>query len=152
LIEIFAEIEALKDGRRPVTAAELTREKEGSILSLPGAFATGAQALHMYRDLVYYSRPLDFYNTYVDKVSAVNREQLMESARKHLHPQQARVLVVGDAHAPLIVRGDSDKDVPLLDAKRSPVQLLAGLKELLASGALGGKGKLVQLDADGKVL
>ena len=71
LIEINHEVNDLASGKRPVTAEELTREKQGAILGLPGAFATGASSLGRYRSLVYFGLPLDYYNSYVANVEKV---------------------------------------------------------------------------------
>jgi hypothetical protein len=139
----------LKAGERPVTESEITREKNGAILGLPGQFATGRQALNMYRELVYFGLPLDYYNAYVGKVSGVTIDQVMASARKHLRPSESRILVVGDADAPLIYR-DGAEDKPLMDGDEQ-VTLRAGLEALVRGGTLG-KGAMVVMDADGKVV
>jgi zinc protease len=149
ILELFDEIGALKAGERPVTDSEITREKNGAILGLPGQFATGRQALNMYRELVYFGLPLDYYNAYVGKISGVTIDQVMASARKHLRPSESRILVVGDAQAPLIYR-DGTEDKPLMDGDEQ-VTLRAGLEELVRGGTLG-KGTMVVMDADGKVL
>lgn len=149
VLEIFEEIKALKSGEEPATAAELSREKNGAILGLPGNFGTSQQSLGMYRDLVYYGLPLDYYNSYVENVSGITGKSVAASAKEHLRPKQLHILVVGDADAPVIVHKDG-KDVPLMkDGKQ--VTLLSGLRGLLESGAIG-KGKLVVLDADGQVV
>ena len=140
------------------TAAELEREKNGAILSLPGNFATAGQALSRYRRLVYFGLPLDTYASFVQNYAKVSLDQVNAAARKHLRPDDAVILVVGDAKAELKkhvvseVDGKSvKKDEPLLDADGKPVLLIDGLNELVKSGALGA-GKMVVLDADGKVL
>jgi zinc protease len=109
-------------------AAELQREKSGAIRSLPGLFATGTDALATIQDLAYFGLPLDDYTRFVPAVEAVTLESATNAARTHLHPEQLQALVVGDG-----------------------ATVLAGLRELLASGLLG-DGELVLLDGDGKVL
>lgn len=148
VVEIFNEIEALKSGKEPATTTELSREKNGAIRGLPGDFGTSQQSLGMYRDLVYYGLPLDYYNSYAENLLGVTEKAVAASAKTHLHPEKLHILVVGDANAPVIVREDG-KDVPLMkDGKQ--VTLLDGLRDLLANGTIG-KGKLVILDADGHV-
>lgn len=147
--EMMQEMKGIQSGAKPATAAELSREKNGAILGLPASFATARQALGRYRNLVYYGLPMDYYNTFVDKVAKVSLEQVGAAAKKHLTPNDAMVLVVGDANAELIVRNGA-KDEPLMkDGK--PVTLRAGLEQLVASGELGA-GKLVELDVDAKIV
>jgi hypothetical protein len=103
----------------------------------------------MYRSLVYYGLPLDYYASYVAKVKAVKGKEVSTAAKAHLEPGKAVYVVVGDAGAPMVVR-DGKADKPLLkDGK--PVTLREALTDLAASGTLG-KGGLVVLDADGNVV
>ena len=147
LLEIDREVKDLAKGTKPIKPDELDREKQGAILGLPGRFATGQAALGQYRSLVYYGLPLDYYNSYVDKVGKVNEAQVKTAAAKHLKPGQAVYLVVGDGSAPVIVR-EGTKDVPLMkDGKQ--VTLREALSDLAARGDVG-QGGLVELDADGK--
>lgn len=147
LLELIKEVKAIAEGKVPVTDEELDREKQASILSLPSRFATGGASLGSFRSLVYYGLPLDYFNTYVDKVGGVTRPQLAQSAKRHLKVGQAVFLVVGDANAKVIERKDG-KDVPLMkDGKQ--LTLRESLQELIARGELG-RGELVVLDADGR--
>jgi predicted Zn-dependent peptidase len=147
LLEIDREVKDLWSAKVPVKADELTREKQGAILGLPGQFATGQAALGQYRRLVYFGLPLDYYNSFVAKVGAVSAAQITASAKKHLKPGQAVWLVVGDGSAEMKVRTDG-KDVPLLkDGK--PVTLRTALADLAARGDVG-TGGLVELDTDGR--
>jgi zinc protease len=149
VLEMLGEIEALSSAERPASQAELEREMNGAILGLPGQFATARQALHQYRELVYHGLPLDYYNTFVDQLGKVTVAQVMKAARQHLKLDQVKIVVVGDASAPLIHRVDG-KDVPLMKDGEQ-VTLLDGLRDLVKSGKLG-KGELVVLDPDGKVV
>lgn len=151
LHEMLSEIHNLAGNTRPPTEDELAREKNGAILGLPASFATARQTLNMYRMLVYYGLPLEYWNGYVEQVSSVAPEQVVASAKEHLEPQRASIFVVGDATAPQIVRDDSGEDVPMTDAEGKPVTLLDALAQL-AEDQGGGKGSLVILDPDGKVL
>ncbi|MCG8556024.1 MAG: insulinase family protein [Proteobacteria bacterium] len=151
VIELMDEIKGLQSAGKPITQAELTREQNGAILGLPARFATAPQALWMYRELVYFGLPLDYWNNYVGHVREVTLEQAAASASAHLRPEAALVLVVGDAKAPMIQRNQDGKDVPLLDAAGKPVTLLASLKELARSVPIGA-GKVTTLDADGRIL
>lgn len=148
LLELDREVKALWSGQRPITAAELEREKTGAILSLPGRFATANAALGQYRALVYYGLPLGYYDGYVANVAKVRERELAAAAKKNLRPGQAVYLVVGDGDATVIARGADGKDTPLLHEGK-PVTLRAALQGLAERGELG-KGGLVELDTDGR--
>jgi zinc protease len=156
LLEMRGEVVALADGSRPPTADELNRDKEGTILGLPAAFATAAAALDQYRGLVYFGLPADYYNTFVDKVRAVAAEQVQQAASAHLQPGEARYLVVGDGDGAQIAHHKSDKggrgeDRPIVDEAGKPLTLRAALTRLAADKTLG-SGGLVEVDADGVVV
>jgi zinc protease len=147
LLEIDREVKHLVKGTKPVVAEELDREKQGAILGLPGRFSTGQAALGQYRGLVYFGLPLDYYNTFVDKVGKVTEAQVKASAKKQLKPASAVYLVVGDGNAKVIVRGDDKKDVPYVkDGKE--MTLREALVDLAGRGDVGAGG-FVELDADG---
>lgn len=151
VLEFFNEMRGLQSGSAPATESELAREKEGAILSLPGRFATSQAALGRYRNLVYHGLPLDYYNTYVDAVAAVTLEQVNEAAKKHIKPDTAVILVVGDGSSQQTLRNAEGKDIPLIDDRGQPVTLRAALEGLARSGELG-RGKLVELSPDGDVV
>ncbi len=151
LLELLTEMTVLQNGKRPAKAEELQREKNGAILGLPARFATAGQVLGMYRNLVYYKLPMDYYNSYVANFKGVTLAQVNEAATKLLHPEDSVIIVVGDGSAKQIFRSEDKQDKPRMKADgKTQVTLLETLKELAASEQ-GGKGKLVILDADGKV-
>src|SRR4029078_2455297 len=122
VLELYKEVQRMATGA--VTDAELQREKSGEALALPAQFETGESILGTYRDLVFYGLPMDYYNSFARKVGAVTDAQVAAAGKEHLHPEDLRVLVVGDAKTQL-----------------------PALKEVVASGALGA-GTVVLLDAD----
>jgi zinc protease len=154
LIEIVHELGDLATAKKPITKDELEREKLNATLALPGRFATAQAALGQYRGLVYYGLPLDYFNSYVDRVNKVTEAEVKQSAAKHLRPAQAVILVVGDGDAKMIV---DDPNQPK-DKRRVPylkngtqVTLREALVDLAAKGDVG-PGGLVELDADGHVV
>jgi predicted Zn-dependent peptidase len=146
VIEMMKELRGLASGKTPATADELTRVKNGSILGLPGRFATARQALGQYRSIVYYGLPMNYYNRYVGNVDKVSLAQVARAAKQHLKPRGVQVLVVGDGDAPLVYR-EGTEDKPLMKDGEQ-VTLREGLQMLLDSGDLG-RGGLVELDVDG---
>ncbi len=147
LIEMVRELRALKSGQRPPTAEELTREKAGAILGMPSRFATASASLGMFRSLVYFGLPLDYWQSYVAKVGAVDAAAVANAAAKHLDDGNAVYLVVGDGNTPVIVR-DGGADHPL-EVGGKQLTLREALAKLVTDQALGAGG-LVVLDADGK--
>ena len=151
LLEIVHELKDLAGGKRPVTKDELEREKLSATLALPGKFATAQAALGQYRSLVYYGLPLDYFNTYVDRVGKVTEAEVKLSAAQHLRPNQAVYLVVGDGDAPMIVDApDAPKDQRRVPYTKDGKQLTLrqALADLAAKGDVG-PGGLVELDPDG---
>ncbi len=158
ILELDREIKGLWAGKREraIKAGELEREKRGAILGLPGRFATAQAALGQYRGLVYFGLPLDYYDSYVDRLGKVSVADAMAAAARHLRPGQAVYVVVGDGARELIVRVPDEgggprgwRDVPYV---KDGVQLT--LREALADLAVRGdvgSGGLVELDADGRV-
>jgi zinc protease len=160
LLEIDREIKGIWAGKSDfaIKPDELEREKMGAILGLPGRFATAQAALGQYRGLVYYGLPLDYYNSYVNKLGKVSVAEVMAAATKQLHPGQAVYIVVGNGEEKLIVHVPDDKpgskggwkDVPYIK-NGNQLTLREALVDLAARGDVG-TGGLVELDADGRIL
>ncbi len=158
LLEIDRELKSLATGKVAATAAEIDREKIGVTLALPGRFATAQSALAQYRGLVYFGLPLDYYDTYVSKVSKVTPALVKHAAATALDPAHAVYLVVGDGSTKMVVHDpDAPKDAPiekrnppyLKDGK--PVTLREALIDLAARGDVGAGG-FVELDADAQIV
>ncbi len=99
---------------------------------------------------MYYVLHIDYFNPYVDRVGKVTEAEVKLSAAQHLRPNQAVYLVVGDGDAPMIHAVDKKYDVELKKGDKR-VTLREALTDLAASGDVG-KGGLVELDADGRVV
>ncbi len=156
LLEVDRELKELHSSSRPVTKDELEREKTNAILALPGRFATAQSALGQYRSLVYYGLPLDYFNTYVANVGKVTEKEVKASALKHLKPDKAVYLVVGNGDEKMIV-DKGPKGAPPKDRKApyekdgKQLTLREALQELAKANTVG-TGGLVELDVDGKVV
>ncbi|HET7504243.1 MAG TPA: pitrilysin family protein [Kofleriaceae bacterium] len=155
ILELDREIKGLWSGRLPIKADELEREKRGAILGLPGRFATAQAALGQYRALVYFGLPLDYHDTYVDRIARVTVGDAMAAAARHLRPGQAVYVIAGNGDEKLIVRSRRDRtgpedrvDVPYLKAG-AQLTLREALADLAARGDVG-SGGLVELDPDGR--
>jgi zinc protease len=124
VLEMWKEIRGLREGEP--TEQELTREKDGRVLSVPAQFSTGGQILGAFRELIYYGLPLTYYDSFVSRVQAVNKNAVKQAAARHLKPANLQLLVVGDGKV-----------------------VLPKLKELAEAKEWGG-GKIILLDADGR--
>ena len=122
--EILKEVRGILKDAAP-TDDELVREKNGKILALPAQFSTGNSTLSAFQDLIYYDLPLNYFDTYVPKVKAVDLGAVKKAAARYLKPGQLQLLVVGDAKT-----------------------VLPKLKEIADSDEFG-KSKIQQLDPDG---
>ncbi len=156
LLEVDRELKELQSGKTPVSKEELEREKTNAILALPGRFATAQAALGQYRSLVYYGLPLDYFNTYVDKVGKVSEKEIKASALKYLKPDKAVYLVVGNGDEKMIVdkgpKGAPPKDRKApLEADGKQITLREALVLLAKQNHLGAGG-LVELDVDGQLV
>jgi len=156
ILEIDREARGMSaDPAFAITPDELEREKNAAILGLPGRFATAPAALGQYRGLVYFGLPLDYYNSYVERIGAVALPEAQAAASHHLRPGQAVYVIVGNGDEPVIARlhdaadrsKQSERDAPYTkDGKH--LTLREALVDLAARGDVG-SGGLVELDADG---
>ena len=93
--EIFRELEGIVGG------GPTGEEVEAATSYLAGVFplrleTTGQIALRI-AGMVVHELPLDYYDGYRGRVRRVTREQVAEAARRHIHPDALRTVVVGDA-------------------------------------------------------
>ncbi len=71
LAEILNEIAGM-NGARPVTGQELDKVKQQQIFELPGAHETMNAIGNLFGDLLQLGLPLNFYDDYVERVSAIS--------------------------------------------------------------------------------
>jgi hypothetical protein len=128
----------------------------GAVLGLPGRFATASAALGQYRALVYFGLPLDYYASYIERISSVSLSEVQAAAARRLDPGQAVYVVVGNGAEPVRIpllddaadRPNRDRDQPYTKHGKQ-LALREALADLAARGDVGGGG-LVELDADGR--
>ncbi|MFP5287599.1 MAG: M16 family metallopeptidase, partial [Thermoanaerobaculia bacterium] len=63
----------------------------------PYTVQTAGEVAKRLEILSVYGLPDDYYDTYVDRLAAVTREDLLNGAREHLHPDRLAVVAVGPA-------------------------------------------------------
>jgi zinc protease len=119
--EIAKEFEGVIE-KRPIEEKELSKAQKDETLKLSGAWETSGQVAHSIGEILRYSLPENYYQTYPDKVLALTTATVNEAAREVVKPKNMIWVVVGDR------------------AKIEP-----GLKEL-------GFGEIQRIDADGNVI
>lgn len=80
----------------PVTEQELTLARESLVNSFLFGFTTPASVVVQQARLEYYGYAPDFLDRYRQRIAAVTREDLLRAARRLLHPEAFKLVVVGD--------------------------------------------------------
>ena len=83
-------------GAKPIREDELDKVKQQQILELPGAHETMNSIGNLLSDLLQLGLPLDFYDTYVNRVTALTVPELEARAKDLLDPQHMIWVIVGD--------------------------------------------------------
>ncbi len=95
IAEMLAELNGIL-GTKPICEEELQKVKQQQILELPGAHETMNSIGNLLSDLLQFGLPLDFYTTYVSRVSALTIPDLEACAKSLLDPRHMIWMVVGD--------------------------------------------------------
>jgi zinc protease len=95
IAEILKEFAGMAGGR-PVLPRELEKVKQQQIFELPGANETMNSVGNLFSGLLQAGLPLDFYDTYVSRVSALTVEDIQVCAKSLLDPAHMIWVVVGD--------------------------------------------------------
>lgn len=97
----------------PVTAEELEVSKNQFIETFPKSFQSAAQTVSVFAVDELLGRPHDYWETYRDKVAAVDAGAITEAFKNKVHPDRMIVLVVGNIAE--IMKGHPDHDARLTD-------------------------------------
>lgn len=136
-----------------VSAEELKRAKDQFLNSYVFQFDSRAKIIRRLLIDAYYGYPLDFAEQVIRKIEKVTQADVLQAARKYLHPDQVQILVVGkqgDFDEPLAALGpvnaiDIAIPVPATDkAPEATAETLAKGRELFAKAiaALGDPQKI----------
>lgn len=82
--------------KEPVTGQELKLAKDAIINSFLFGFTTPASVVTQQARLEFYGYQADYLDRYRERIAAVTREDVQRAARKHLHPDAFKLVVVGD--------------------------------------------------------
>jgi predicted Zn-dependent peptidase len=101
---LLANMERLQ--KEPVSDRELSEAKEAFVNSFVFSFTSASGIVSRLIGLEYDGLPKDFLQQMRDKVVKLTKDDLLQAARKHLHPEQLRILAVGQADAlPQVLSG-----------------------------------------------
>ena len=93
LIEFMKELTRIRD---TVPADELARAKRYLQTQLPGDFETPSDIATRLVTIALYDLPLDFYDSYAQRVEAVTQADVQRVAQQHVDPSKMAIVVVGD--------------------------------------------------------
>ncbi len=79
------------------TAEELNDGKSYLVGSFALSMETPQEIASKVWDLKFYGLPYDYYDGYFKQIDSLTSEQVQAFARKHLHPDQIKIVVVGNA-------------------------------------------------------
>ena len=121
MVELVKEYKGIA-GEKPITAEELKDEQSNTTLALPGNFETVQQLSGAYGNIIQYSLPEDYYNTFTQKALALTPESANEVAKKYILPDHLIWVVVGDmSKVEAGVRELNLGEVHKIDADSNPV-------------------------------
>jgi zinc protease len=98
IAEMLKELKGML-GDEPVTDEELEATKLQQIFELPGEHETMNAVGGLLVDLMQQGLPLDFYDSYVSRVTALTTDDITAAAKKVLDPAHTIWMVVGDRKA-----------------------------------------------------
>jgi len=92
--EILKEIEKMRS--EDVTDKELADTKSEIVGAFPARFATAGQLASQMTALAVYDLPPGELDSFVAKITAVDKTQIRQMARKYFRPDSLTIAVVGD--------------------------------------------------------
>lgn len=118
---ILNEIEKIRN--EPVSDDDLNFAKTAHINAFPSQFSSTMRTLINFASLEYNSRPMDYYDTYVEKYEKVSIEDIQRVAQKFLQPENIIIMVSGNIEE---CRTGADKLLPNQQAIDSMAELFEG--------------------------
>ncbi|MDQ3521532.1 MAG: insulinase family protein [Gemmatimonadota bacterium] len=95
VIEFMRELQEIREGR-PATQQEVEFAKASLVRAEPLRLETNNQVASRIEDIILYGLPLDYYDTYTQRVQAVTPADVARVARQYLTPDRFAIVVVGD--------------------------------------------------------
>jgi len=123
MAEVQKELTGIRSGGdMPPTADELAKAKDQKTLTLPGRWETNGAVMGDIVEMVRFSLPESYWDTYAQKIRAVTLQDVSAQANRSLHPDQMVWVIVGDREKiEAGVKGLNLGAVHYLDADGNPV-------------------------------
>jgi len=83
-------------GDRPITSDEIEKAQKSQTLTLAGRWETNNAVEGSIGQIVQYGLPDDYFDTYTQRVRALNMDQVSEAAHEVVHPDNLVWIIVGD--------------------------------------------------------
>lgn len=93
LYEFMYELRAILED---VTEDEMTRARNFVALRFPQGLQAVRQIAGGLEGLYEYGLPLDYYNSYIQNILAVTKDDVLRVAREYIDPENMAIIVVGD--------------------------------------------------------
>jgi len=110
-------------GDKPVTQEEFDRNKNNTIMALPGQYETNRAVRQSLNTLNKYGLPDDYYKTYENKVRALTLEEVRKVGKQLVDPTKLNWFAVGDKEK---IMEDLKKmgfdEIIIIDADGNPVK------------------------------
>ena len=82
--------------KEPVLDAEMETAINYYLESFSNSFESPQATMSSFANLDMTGKPMDYYKTYRDKISAVTKAKVQEVANKYIQPDKAIIMIVGD--------------------------------------------------------
>ena len=83
-------------GDKPLSAAEISKIKDGDVRSMPGSYQTTSAVMGALQGIVLYHRPDDYVQTLKARTEAQTDAEVNAAAKEVIHPNQLTWVIVGD--------------------------------------------------------
>jgi predicted Zn-dependent peptidase len=120
LMEFVKELRAIRD---TVPSEELAKTKRYLQLQLPVRFETTGGIAGALSQLVQYDVPLDFYNSYTQRIAGVTQADVQRVARRYIDPERLAIVIVGDRRSiEPALKAAHLGDVLVVDVEGKPIE------------------------------
>jgi zinc protease len=93
--EVLHELRLIREA--PVEPAELDETRSYMVGVFPYTVQTIGDLAKRLETLSVFGLPDDYYDRYLQRIAGVTREEILDVARRHLHPERVAVVAVGPA-------------------------------------------------------
>lgn len=91
--EILKELDGIK---KNITQEEIDFAKSYLIKQFPSRFETYVQTAKNFLPLIIHSLPMDYYNSYTDKLRNVSNEEILKAANENIFTDNLTIVITGD--------------------------------------------------------